>query len=164
MSISLGPAPVIAILLGLLATGAVDFLSDAGNTAAIGWVPFALALLLVARDTIFQGRFRDGFSDRVPGLDLSSGQVRLRAFDFEPVATTLAIITGLLASGAADFHDGNGGASAWAWSAFALSLFLAIGGRLNKRPKPKKEEPNIRDAEFWENLIGNVLERRARER
>ena len=160
MSITLGPAPIIAILLGLLATGAVDFLSDEGNTAAIGWVPFALALLLVARDSIFQGRFRDGLSDRVPGLDLNEGRLRLRAFDFEPVATTLAIITGLLASGAANFHDGNGGASAWAWTAFALSLFLSIGGRLNKPPQPKKEEPDLRDAEFWEHLMRNLFERR----
>lgn len=163
MSITLGPAPIIAILLGLFATGAVDFVNDDGNTKALGWVPFALTLVLVARDTLFRGRFRDGLSDRVPGLDLNEGQLRLRAFDFEPVATTLAIITGLLASGAVDFYDGNGGGSAWAWTAFALSLFLSIGGRLNKRPRPPKEhEADVRNAEFWENLMRNVFERRRR--
>lgn len=161
MAISLGPAALAAILLGLFATGAIDFTGDDGDPRLIAWIPFALIMVLVVRDTIFEGSFREGPRDRLPGIDLRDGQIRLRIFDFEPVATTLAIITGLLASGAIDFQDGNGGGSAWAWTAFALALFLSIGRRLNRRPRSRrrKQEQKERTAADFEEMMRGFFQR-----
>jgi len=166
MSITAGPAPIIAALLGLFATGAFDFVGEDGGVQPLGWAPFVFSLVLVARDTLFWGSFRAGRRPGVPGVDLHDGQIRLKLFDFEPVASTLAIITGLLASGAIDFLDDNGGGSAWAWAAFALALFLTIGGRLNRRPRsPKQRNEHARDrdaraAAFFEEMMRGVLTRR----
>jgi hypothetical protein len=169
MAVTIGPAAILAILLGLLATGAVDFLSDDGSAQPLAWLAFVLVLAIVARDTLLGGTLLPGgrgetpaARGRLPGLELREGQVRLRAFDFEPVATTLAIILGLLASGAIDFHDGNGGGSAWAWTAFALSLFLATGRRLNRRPRAKPRERNTDDraARFFEEMMRGIFEGR----
>ena len=163
MSITVGPAPIIAVLLGLFATGAIDFTDDEGSVRALAWAPFVFALILVARDTVFQGSFRDGRRGGIPGLDLHDGQIRLKLFDFEPVATTLAIITGLLVTSAIDFQDGNGGGSAWAWSAFALALFLTIGGRLNRRRRPRRPQSarardhDERAAAFFEEMLRGVF-------
>ena len=177
MALSIGPALALAVLLGLLASGAVDFLDAERDATAAAWAAFALALLIVARDSLLGGRFsRTGVlaRGRLPGLELHDGQVRLRLFDFEPVASTLAIILGLLASGALDFADGRGGASAWAWTAFALALFLTLGGRLNRRPdaerhrRRRQREERLRrvfeaDAGvFFEDLMRGFFERRGR--
>ena len=161
MAISLGPAALTAALLGLFATNAIDYTGADGEPRLIAWLPFVLVLVLVLRDTVFEGSFRDGPRNRLPGLDLRDGQVHLRIFDFEPVATTLAIITGLLASGAIDFHDGNGGGSAWAWTVFALALFLSIGGRLSRRPRSRRQEQehDERTARFWEDTMRGFFER-----
>lgn len=177
MALSIGPALALAVLLGLLASGAVHFLDAEGDAKVPAWIAFALALLIVARDTLLGGRFwrTDVLAQgRLPGLELRDGQVRLRLFDFEPVATTLAIILGLLASGVLDFADGRGGASAWAWTAFALTLFLTLGGRLTRRPDPERgrrrreREERVRQAfgpdasVFWEDLTRRIFERRGR--
>lgn len=166
MVIRLGLAPVVATLLGLFVVGAIDFIGAGGNARPLAWALFVLTLLIVSRDTLFQGSFRAGLRDRVPGVRVREGQVRLMIFDFEPVATTLAIITGLLASGAIHFLDGNGGGSAWAWTAFALALFLTIGGRLNRRPRPARRrqsrdvEAEARAARFFEEMMRGFFERR----
>lgn len=157
---------MVAALLGLFATGALNFVDDGGSVRPLAWAPFVLSLILVARDSVFQGSFGAGLRDRVPGLAVRDGRVRLLIFDFEPVATTLTIITGLLAGGAIDFLDGNRGGSAWAWSAFALALFLAIGGRLNRRPRPSRRrgerdrDMDARTAAFLEEMMRSVFTRR----
>ena len=172
MTISLLPA-LIAVLLGLLASGAVDFVGDSGNTHADAWTAFALALLLVARDTIFggtlwprrRGEARQSLNDLRAIFELHGADLRLgiRVWSFEPVATTLAILLGLLTTQAIDFINANGDASAWAWAVFALSLFLTIGGRLNRRPNRERDERRqawkraaggfeARFGQFFENL------------
>lgn len=171
MAITVGLAPVVATLLGLFAVGAVDFLGQGGNARPLAWATFVLTLLIVLRDTVFQGGFRAGLRERIPGVRAREGQIRLMIFDFEPVGTTLAIIMGLLASGATNFHDGNGGGSAWAWTALALALFLTIGGRLNKRPRPSRRrnsrdvEAEDRAARFFQEMMRGFFEgRRPRRR
>ncbi len=171
MTISLIPA-VIAILLGLLASGAIDFVQSDGGTHPDAWTVFALALILVARDTLLGGSFRphrssgdnnndgnDGNNDRneaaanwrspLRNIEVRGGDVRIRIWSFEPVATTLAIITGLLAVQAIDFTNADGGTTDWGWTAFALALFLTIGGRLSRRPRHRrgKRRRRWRDAE-----------------
>ena len=170
MAITVGLAPVVAALLGLFAVGTVDFLGEGGNARPLAWATFVLTLLIVSRDALFQGSFRARLRDRIPGVRVREGQVRLMIFDFEPVATTLAIIMGLMASGAANFQDGNGGGSAWAWTALALALFLTIGGRLNRRPRPSRcrNQPDVeaedRAARFFEEMTRGFFEVRRRRR
>ncbi len=141
MTISVLPA-VVAILLGLLASGAIDSTTDAGNTHAAAWTAFAITLAVVARDTLLGGSFKPAFDadtgerlrGLVPGLELRGSDLRLRIWQFEPVATTLAILLGLLTFQTIDFTNAAGGATDWAWAVFGLSLFLAMGARLNRRP------------------------------
>ncbi len=174
MTISLLPA-LIAVLLGLLASGAVDFVGDSGNTHADAWTAFALALLLVARDTLFGGALwprrrsevRHLLDDLVSKFELRGADLRLglNIWSFEPVTTTLAILLGLLTTQAIGFINADGDASAWAWTVFALSLFLTIGGRLNRRPNRKRDERHrawkrtaggfeARFGQFFDNLEG----------
>jgi hypothetical protein len=163
MTISLLPA-LIAVLLGLLASGAVDFVTDSGNTHADAWTAFALALLLVARDTLFGGalwpRRRDDarkiVDDLASKFELHGSDLRLgvHVWSFEPVATTLAILLGLLTSQAIDFTNANGDPSAWAWAVFALSLFLTIGGRLNRRPNRQRDERRAEHRRAWKRAAG----------
>lgn len=141
MTISVLPA-IVAILLGLLASGAIDFTTSAGNTHAEAWIAFGITLAIVVRDTLLGGSFRpspredngERFRGLLPGLEIQGADLRLRIWQFEPVATTLAILLGLLTFQSIDFVNADGGATDWAWTVFGLSLFLALGGRLNRRP------------------------------
>ena len=163
MTISLLPA-LIAILLGLLASGAVDFVGDSGNTHADAWTAFALALLLVARDTLFGGTLwprrrseaRRSLDDFRAIFELHGADLRLgiHVWSFEPVATTLAILLGLLTTHAIDFINADGDASDWAWTVFALSLFLTIGGRLNRRPNRQRDERRAEHRRAWRRATG----------
>jgi hypothetical protein len=165
MAITLGPAAVTAVLLGLFVTGAIAFTGDDGAPRPIAWLPFVAALALVARDSFFQGSFRNRPRGRVPGVQLRDGAIHLQIRDFEPIATTLAILTGLLAAGAIGFHDANGGGSGWAWSAFALALALSIGWRLAPRPRRRDRDgagDHERVAEFWAGRMRDLAGRRRR--
>ena len=159
MVITLGPAAATAALLGLFVTGAIAYTGDAGDPRLIAWLPFVGALAIVARDSVFQGSFRNRPRDRIPGIALRDGAIRVHISDFEPIATTLAILTGLLAAGAIGFHDGNGGGSGWAWSAFALALALSIGWRLGRRPRQPDRDRDDRVAEFWVSTMRGFAER-----
>lgn len=159
MTVSLIPA-VLAVLLGLLASGAIDFL-DSEETHPVAWAAFALALALVVRDSLLGGSFLpgggSGWGGRrrpgLPGLEVRGGDVRIRVFDLEPVATTLAILLGLLVTQAIDFLGADGGTTAWGWAVFALSLVLATGARL--RPRPRRQ-PQRR---AWEHVAEEVQTR-----
>ena len=145
MTINILPA-VIAVLLGLLVTGAVDFVQADGDTHPDAWTAFALALLLVARDALFGGAFFPfrrpaGGGALRPAVHLSAGHVRIPVRRFEPIATTLAILLGLLVTGAVDFGPLGEGAGAWGWTVFALSLALSIGLRLSPRPRRRRAPP-----------------------
>ena len=165
MAITLGPAAATAALLGLFVTGAIAYSGDGGEPRLIAWLPFVGALALVARDSFFQGSFRNRPRGRVPGVQLRDGAVHLQLRDFEPIATTLAILTGLLAAGAIGFHDANGGGSGWAWSAFALALALSIGWRLGPRPRRRDRDgaaDHERVAELWAERMRDFAARHRR--
>ncbi len=141
MTVQIVPA-AIAVILGLIASGAVDATYDGGGTHGLAWAAFALILVLVARDTLLGGNFLapfegDEIRKRLP-LQLSEGRLQIRVWHFEPITTTLAILLGLLASQAIDFRDGgnnpNGEITSVVWAAFVLSLLLTIGIRLSPRP------------------------------
>jgi len=142
----------MAVLVGLFATHAMDYVDSAGTTHPLGWLVFAAALGLVARDAVLGGSFRlrQGGPRRedLPRLSVDRGdpRVRIRLAQFEPVATTTAILSGLLASGAIDFSGADGGTTAWGWSVFGLALFLALGGRLAPRPRRKRKGKRLRDS------------------
>ncbi|MCY3918445.1 MAG: hypothetical protein OXG38_01400 [Chloroflexi bacterium] len=165
MAITLGPAAATAALLGLFVTGAIAYSGDGGEPRLIAWLPFVGALALVARDSFFQGSFRNRPSGRVPGVRLRDGAIHLQLRDFEPIATTLAILTGLLAADAIGFHDANDGGSGWAWSAFALALALSIGWRLGPRPRRRDRDATAdheRVAEFWAERMRDFAARQRR--
>ncbi len=161
MVITLGPAAVTAALLGLFVTGVIAFTGDDGGPRLIAWLPFVGAVAIVARDSVFRGSFRNRPRERIPGIAVRDGAIRLHVSDFEPIATTLAILTGLMAAGVIGFHDANGGGSAWAWSAFALALALSIGWRLGRPPRrrDRERERDDRVAEFWVGTMRGFAER-----
>ncbi len=161
-------------MLGLVASGAVDPVYDGGGTHGLVWFSFGLSLALVARDTLLGGTFfsrdeTDEGRSRVP-LRIREGDLQIRIWQFEPVATTLAILSGLLASQAVDMRAaGNaldGDVASALWAAFALSLFLTIGGRLRPRPRGarrrrrqrKREERQQRWDEFGDEIEARVEE------
>lgn len=152
MTIQLIPA-AIAVFIGLIASGAVDTTYDGGGTHGLFWAAFALSVVIVVRDTLLGGTFlvrreRRELLDRSP-LQLREGRLQIRIWQFEPVATTLAIMLGLLASQAVDMRaDGNlatGGVTGGVWAAFALSLFLTIGGRMSPRPGKRRRRQRERE-------------------
>lgn len=182
MTLHLVPA-TLALIVGLLAGRAVDF-QDGGGVHPLAWAAFALALALVARDTLLGGSFiphRDeagGFAGplaRSAGarrhgghfIDWSQGDVRIRIVRLEPVATTVAILLGLAASQAVNFSDAAGGTTGLGWAAFALSLFLALGGRLTPRPRRPNRRATARRSNdsqrrTWE-AMGDEFEARVAE-
>lgn len=145
MTLSLIPA-ALAVLLGLLASGAVDFSDARGSTEPLGWVVFGLAVSLVARDTIMRAAGRaDGGEERarrrlVLPLELRDGDVRVHLVRLEPLGATLAVLLGLLAAEAVDFTRPDGGTSDWGWAAFALSLALTLGWRMGRRKGRRRRE------------------------
>ncbi len=158
MTVHVLPA-VVAILLGLAVSGALDVTTSSGNTHVVMWLAFAFSLALVARDAVLGGTFlrSDSESGRSP-LQFRQGDLQIRFWQFEPVATTVAILLGLLAEQAVDMrsngNDPSAAISSAMWAAFALSLFLAIGGRLSRRPRHrrKRQERRERRAEQWEEM------------
>ena len=85
------------------------------------------------------------------GLELHGADVRLRVPRFEPIATTLAVLLGLLTAQTIDFAGSQGDATAWGWTVFALSITLVTGMRLSPAPRRWKgaERRQRRD---WERL------------
>lgn len=165
MTVHILPA-ALAILVGLVASGAVDATTSGGSTTAVPWAAFAISLVIVARDTMLGGSFlpEPGRLPRLP-VEVREGDVRVRFWSFEPVATTVAIMLGLLASQAVDFRAGGndpaGGVTGVVWAAFALSLFMALGGRLAPRPRRRRKS-----REEWERRgeeIGRTIEARVEE-
>ena len=138
MTLRLIPA-ALAILFGLIAAGAVDYLTDSGGAGAIAWTVFALSLVVVARDTLFGGSYVPALGEAKERLSriivVRGGNVRVRFWELEPVATTIAIITGLGANSAIAFQTAEGGGTAWAWACFGMSLFQFLGGRLGPSPR-----------------------------
>ncbi|HJN92931.1 MAG TPA: hypothetical protein QGF05_09445 [Dehalococcoidia bacterium] len=173
MTIQLIPATA-AVLIGLIASGAVDPTYSGGDTHGLAWVAFGLSLAIVARDTLLGGSFsirpeRGELLDRAP-LQLREGRLQIRIWQFEPVATTLAIMLGLFASQAVDMRSGgnlpDGDVTGGLWAAFALSLFLTIGGRMSPRPgkrlRRRREEARAAGAERWDEM-GDEIEARVEE-
>ncbi len=157
MTLSVLPAAT-TVLLGLLVVGTLDFLDSDGDTHWVAWVAFGLATAIVARDTLLGGGllpFGRGDETRrrpqILGLELHGADVRLRVPRFEPIATTLAILLGLLTTQTIDFANSQGDATAWGWTVFALSITLVTGMRLSPSPRRRKraEQRQRRD---WEGL------------
>ena len=145
MTLSVLPAAT-TVLLGLLVVGTLDFLDSDGDTHWVAWVAFGLATAIVARDTLLGGGllpFGRGDETRrrpqILGLELHGADVRLRVPRFEPIATTLAILLGLLTTQTIDFANSQGDATAWGWTVFALSITLVTGMRLSPSPAPPQE-------------------------
>lgn len=165
MTVHILPA-ALAILVGLVASGAVDATTSDGSTAATPWAAFAISLVIVARDTVLGGSFlpRADRPLRLP-VEVRQGDVRVRFWSLEPVATTVAILLGLLAAQAVDFraggNDPSGGITGVVWAAFALSLFLAMGGRL--APRPRRPRKSREDWERRGEEIGRTIEARFEE-
>ena len=74
MTIQLIPA-AIAVLIELIASGAVDATYDGGGTHWLVWAAFALSLVIVARDTLLGGNLL-GRPERGELLDRSPLQLR----------------------------------------------------------------------------------------
>ena len=169
MTVHVLPA-IVAILLGLTVTGAVDVATSSGSTHVVMWLAFAFSLALVARDAILGGTFLrsdDGESGRLP-IEIRQGDIQIRFWQFEPVATTVAILLGLLAEQALDMrangNDPNAAITGAMWAAFALSLFLALGGHLSRRPRHRRKRRERRErrrerSEQWEEM-GEEIEAR----
>ena len=163
MTLNLIPA-VTAILLGLLASGAIDFADADGDTHAVAWLAFALALALVARGVLLGGTIpvpRNRSALRDLPVEVRDGDVRIRFTglrSLEPVVTTLAILLGLLTSHAIDFLDEGGGASSWAWTVFALALFLTLGGRIGPRQRRRRHRERERMAGEMEARIQEIID------